>query len=1317
MKTFFKYLGILVGTVVFLAYLAFLFVLPRYDINQYKSEVQKIAKEQAKLDLDFENAQIITTPLLAVGAKIDKISVKLPDGSVLFSADDAKARISLPSILLLTVKVSCAEVNSPYLNLEIIDNKAFKLTRLVEEILNVNAHNVEEVTQEAEAEASALAFNPEWIRIKVPCVKLNNYKILINDLKSKHYLTLKGEELRLGYFNGKVVKFKTDAEFYSDEQKNISANIDINTFIPKFEPSLDEEDDKAQMVELPFINPVSVYREYDLKTNVDVKMKLRERNSSVISRGYVNIDDLTLKLSQLQLPKSYFHLKTRGHFADIDTDINFMENQNLKMLGYVNYGKHPKFDMTLKTSDIYFNNIIILAKAVLDSLHVRNDLNRIKMAGFIKADTQINTNFKKVVSNGEIKVQDGSLSIAGVGSVISDMKSLISLNDNVCDIKETSLNLAGAKVHAKGRIDEKAVADIDIQTEKIALPTLFNAFAPNPLKHAYRFNSGDFILNLKMQGKLDEAIAKIKFELKNFNFADRARTFAISDGLLKGTVDCNKTNLIGDINNSNLNISLPTTRSNLRMPVFEVKISDKNIDIPENDLFINNSKVTIKGKVLDYEKLSDIKFSANGKIIADDLVKLVGREFAPFINAKGSPNLAVTIDGNSKKQTLNAEITADANNYFTPINIESIQGKTTALRSTIDFKGNRTKIKNTGLFTKTITTDEEGNSKTNYDEILGIDGTIAGDTINLLKITMPKPLSVGIEGFRNSIFEIAGKMFVYGNVATPHLRGSYDITNLRIPDLMMTLDRGTIAFRGQNLDLSVQNLVANGSDFTADTTISLEPSSVLNINGMNVRSRLVDADKLMQVSDAAMKFVPQSSTSAPSASSAPADIPVVLRNGRFVGNTLKSGEITTGRTSTNFALARNILTLSNLRTNVFDGHVQGNISMNLISTLMEISLNGHDLDVQKALLQAAAMDNTLYGTADFTTDISLRGVSYEEQMKSLKGSVDFNVKDGQFGPFGKLENLIIAENIRQSEFFQTTLGQALNSLTAIDTTHFNEMVGHLTFADGIATLDPITSYGNALSLKLFGDMNLLKNTVDMKVRARLTSTIANMLGPLNYINPINIMNATGGMNVFTAKAFSLFCEAISPEEMDSIPAFENGYIDNNAAKFQLVVRGDVAKPLTLIKSFKWLALASDIERAKEFVNALPAGADGANYEINAETIQKAKENLQLEAQKAVEKAKEDAKKQAKAAVDAKKQEARAAAEAKKAELQAQAEAKKAELQAKADAKKLEAQKALEQKIEEQKNGKLGTFLKRAKDVKDQLDALEKIQIEQVQSEQ
>ena len=1279
MKLFLKIFGILTGVLFLGLYLAFLFVLPRFDVNQYKPDIQKIVSEQTKLNINFENAKIITTPLLGVGLKADDISVKLPDGSVLFSANGVKGRVALPSLLLLTVKVSCAEVDSPFVNVEIVDNKAFKVVQVLDDILNSKEVVLEETEQAVETNSSSW-FNPAWIRIKVPCVKLTNYKVLINDLKSKHYLTLKGDELKLAYLNGKIFKLKTYAEFYSDENKNITANVDLNTFLPPA-VKLDEEDDEAQRVEIPFINPVSMYRNYDLKTNVDMKLRIRERAKNLVSFGYLSVDGLTLKLSQLQLPESYFHLKTRGFWADIDSKINLLKEQNIELLGKLNYSRHPKFDMSIKTSEIYFNDLVILSKALLDSLHIKNDLDKVKMAGFVLADTHIKTNFKKWVSNGEIDVKNGALTISGVGNVISDLKALISLENNVMEIKDTSLNLAGAKVFAQGKIDEKSVADISVKTEQISLPTLFNAFAPDDLKKAFAFNSGDFALNLDLKGRLDNAVAKLGVALNNFNFGDKSKSFVLKNNKLTADISCDKKDLVGTVNNSDFRILLPMTKSNIVIPKLAVNIAQKNIEIPENALVLNdNSTILFRGQIQDYIKLSNIDLTANGKVLSTDLNKLVGKDFAKFFNANGQPSVAVSVKGNSKKQTLDAEILADKDNFYTPVNIASLRDKTSSVRATVDFKRDRIKIKKTGVFIKRTVTDEKGNQSIVYDEVLGVDGTIVGNNINLLKITMPQTIRMSIQAFKDSLMDIKGHLFVFGDLASPRFRGDYVVKSLTIPDLMITMDNADFAFKGKELVIKIKDLLVNGSDFNVQTGISLIPSSVINVTGLDVVSNRVDADKLMQVAEAAMKFVPPAPKSAKNAQPAqPADIPVALRNGHFSGKSLKSGAIVTGQTDTDISLNKNLLVLNNLKTKVFDGVVKGNVSMNLVSTLIKAKVAGNNVDVQKALLQAAAMDNMLYGTAEFDADLSLRGVTYEEQMKSLKGAVNFKVKDGQFGPFGKLENLIIAENIRESEFFQSSLGGVLNSLTSVDTTHFDTLTGHLTFDKGIANINPITSIGDALSLKIFGEMDLVANTVDMKVRSRLTSSIANLLGPLNIINPINLMNATGGMNVVTAKAFGLFCEAVPQEEMDSIPAFENGYIDANSTKFQLVVRGDLAKPLTLIKSFKWLALAADIEKADSFVNLIPAGKDGANYVLDAKTLEKAKEDLKKGVKQSVEAKKEAVKEQAKATVEAKKQEA-----------------------------VMKIEKAVEVKIEEQKQGKLGKFLQSAKEVREQIDAAKEI---------
>ncbi len=113
------------------------------------------------------------------------------------------------------------------------------------------------------------------------------------------------------------------------------------------------------------------------------------------------------------------------------------------------------------------------------------------------------------------------------------------------------------------------------------------------------------------------------------------------------------------------------------------------------------------------------------------------------------------------------------------------------------------------------------------------------------------------------------------------------------------------------------------------------------------------------------------------------------------------------------------------------------------------------------------------------------------------------------------------------------------------------------------------------------------------------------------------------LQIVLGKIFFLFTEVVTPDELNQIPALSKNISDNNATKFQVVVRGDVAKPLTLIKSFKWLALESDIENAKAYLNTLPADTipvdlTGTKEEIKEQVKTQVKTQAKKKLKEAVE---------------------------------------------------------------------------------------------------
>ncbi len=1224
MKKFFKYFAIVIFATLFTLYAEFLFALPRFiDLDCYKEDIQKIVTEQTKMSLDFNNARLITTPLLGAGIKADNISLNLPDGSLLFHTNSFKAKVSLPSLFLLTVKVSEVEIDNPQINLDIVNDEQFKIVRVIEDILNTQKRIAAE--KPPIETSSSFQFDPSWIKIKVVNFNINDYIVLVNDLKSGHKLALKGDKIALEYNNGKTFKVKTDARLMSDENENINAKISINSFIPPA-VKLDEEDDPAERVELPFVNPVTVYRDYDLKANVNTKLKIRMKDNALRMRGFVNINDITMNLSGLQLPYSNFNAIFTGKSVKTNSDIYIADKENFKIKGIIGYGKKPFINLNMTSQKILFNDVIKLSKAFLDTLHIKNDLKDVHANGYFTANTNIKTNFKKMKSDGAIIVRDGDISYKTAGLILKDINSNFIFENNMLNIKDTYININGALIKTEGKIDKNANADITVKTENLPLHGLFAAFAPSDIKKSFSLDNALLSLNAAIHGRLNNPNAYLDLGIRDVVFRDVNNNFIINNDKLSVNFNKDSESYLGSVVNSKFNLQIPATKSTLSNPVLSVRIDPENITLDTSVLKLNNiSAVNFEGKITEYLKRPLVDFKADGYLKAADLKQLAGDMAAPFIKANGEIPFKLSLKGNDKRQNLISQIYADANNNITPVDIKNVVGKPSVIQTKIDFKKNRIKIKETGMYIKAFAGfgDDFDENMSNTKEIAGISGTIVNlDTpepfINLIKFNIPKDLEISLCGLKNSALTAGGHLSVFGKSASPRTRGKFNIKNVSIPDLFLTLDNADIDFRGKTLSFALNQLLLNNSDLKINGNIDLNPSSVIRIFDLNIFSNLTDVEKLMKVSDAAMKLVPASPST--QTASNQADIPVNIRSGHFNLKTINVPPLTLKNTTGNIGLAKNILNIDNINTTAIDdGHVRGNVLVNLLNTNVRARLRGNNFDVEKSLLVLANMKDALSGTLDFETDITIDGAApdYNAQMKSLGGEVTFNIKEGQLGPFGKIENLILAENIRESEFFKTTIGGIINSITSIQTSHFNLMQGHLDFKNGIANLTPINTKGDVMCLNIEGNMNLLTNTADIRLRGKLGSQVSNMLGPLAAVNPINLVKVTPGLNVMAAKAFQFFCEQVSQAEMDAIPDFDKDFNSMSTTKFQVILRGDVAKPLSLIKSFKWLALDSDIENAENFVAALPDPSivdDPANatYEqiMQAQEL-KAKEDAKL----------------------------------------------------------------------------------------------------------
>ena len=1228
MKKFFKIFGISIASILALLYISFLLILPNVvDLNKFKPMVQELAMQNAMLDIDFTNAKISTTPLLHAGVIIENLRVNLPDKSEFLYTEKIKTRISLPHLLLLTLRVSCAEIVNPKINLDIQNGEQYKVVKLIEDIVNAQKEDFSKVKSTTNNNSS---FDASIIKIVVPAFKLNNYQLSINDPKNSQNMKLKGEELIVGYFNGKKARVKTDAQLLIDDKEKINANVSINTFIPSMPPALDEEDDDIQRLEIPFINPINIYKTYDFKANIDTNIKIRDSKKGLLVRGFSNIENISMTLSGYKLPESFVHLVFLGKKALIDTDLYVNPTAQLSLNGKVGYGKRPFTDLNIITSKIYYNDLLVFTKAVLDTFCIPNNLSDIKAQGYFVVDSAIKTNFKKWKSSGSIVVKDGALSDKKAGLLIKDANVDINLDDNILKIEKGKININGSDLIVSGQIDNKAVADLNLYIESLSLKELFDVFAPSIIKKQFALNSGVLTLNSQISGELKKAHALINVGLKNFSLNERKNAFKLFNEDLNVKLDTTFPALDGSIVNKNFKFTIPSTNSSIYFPLIAISMDEKDINIMKSGMKLNNSSiVNFHGTVCDYAINPDIKFYADGKVYADDLKILAGKDASFFIDGKGAMPLYLTLNGTLKKLVLLTQLMTDENNYFSPVSFNMLKGKQNIFQAHVDYKGNRLKIKETGVYSKseyTAFTSDLDSNLANSKQIALIDATItnlnSSPYINLFKFIIPNKMNGSIYAFNNSEFTLEKTMlFAFGEAIQPKIRGILKITDLSIPQLFIKMKEAYIDTRERKLDFALNDLLVNGSDFKINGDVDLNELPLLVIPSLSINSNNVDVAKLNEVAVAAVKIMP-TTTSTSSKNTAPADIPVWLKNGNINFKKIDAAPVVALNTTGKISLKNNLFELDNLKTTSMGGTISGNVNMNLLNSLLAVKVNGKNFDVEKALLTLANMKDTIAGTASFKTDITMNAAApnQTEQMRSLYGTVDFNIIDGQLGPFGKIENLILAENIRESKFFQTALGGVINAFATIESSHFQNLDGHLEFANGVVNINPITTIGKVLCVHIAGAFDLIENTADMKLRARMGSQFSNLLGPLAALNPINLVKVTPGLNVMAAQAFQFFCESVTQAEMDALPDFVDEFSKLSTTKFQVVIRGDVAKPLTLIKSFKWLALESDIEAAQSFVSTLPdpsimPNAENATYE----------EIMQMKAQIEAQRAKEDAK--------------------------------------------------------------------------------------------
>ncbi|MBR1460686.1 AsmA family protein, partial [bacterium] len=597
--------------------------------------------------------------------------------------------------------------------------------------------------------------------------------------------------------------------------------------------------------------------------------------------------------------------------------------------------------------------------------------------------------------------------------------------------------------------------------------------------------------------------AYAKANVDNFALKDYKNLLAISNrNLHVGAIEY-EGEVKANVENSGFVLSLPHIQSVVKDEKLSVDIDkDKIVIRPSGLIFNYNSKINLSGKIDNYLSKAKADIKADGKIDVNDLGILVGKVALPYYEYKGLIPVKASLNGTLEKMSALAQAKANASNYFTPVMMRDLVGLDTIFHIKLEKNKDTLKLVKGGICTKAAGGEFSDSLEKNIlfgRDIVTLKAIISNLSfqpfISIFKLKIPHELAGSPVILKKTGFMLSGELFAYGKPNKPNIKGSFTVRNLIIPELYSKIEKIAVDLGSKTINFYADKINVNGSLLRLSGKTDWDILLDKKLYDIRLSSFYIDVNKILKVVDAINTVLPSPSEAVAQTPGKKMNIPLEILSGNVRLKKIVMDKIVVDNTTAEIALLKNIFYLRNLKAFPLGSYVSGKASADLIETLIKAEVSGKNFNIEKILADVLDMRDMLSGNMNFVADLSLQGKSLEEQLKTLNGTVDFNVKNGQLGPFGKLENFIMAENIRENAFFSSAIGSVVTNLVTFDTSRYNELYGHLDLHDGIAEAAPIKSQGDVMSMYIAGKVNLLDNTADLKVRGKLASAFSDKLGP------------------------------------------------------------------------------------------------------------------------------------------------------------------------------------------------------------------------------
>lgn len=569
-------------------YLSFLFILPHFfNSNKVSKIVEDSLYKQTGYNFRLDNPAISTSWDLHLITGVEKADVFF-ENKKFAQVNNLKINISLVPLILKKIKIT--NINASKLIVEIPQN------------LKIPEYKKSKFT----------------LFEKYPDVNIGYFRLSLKDENNTY--SLKGNNLAFSdNFVLKKMKLSTNGVFLVNKNENIKYNVNLVFQPVEIEKSVD------------FSEILKNLKTYNIKSNIDVKADISDLKNV---KGLVNISDFSFVCEGKKYPSSFGVFNIDKNKVKISSEIFTSPKNKIILNGNFDYGNNKNIDLNVKSDEISINDVLIITKAVTKSLGM-NYLDKISASGILKANFNIKSDFKKLLSDGNLYINNAKIGYENY--LLKDISSKVDFSGNRIKLENTKANIFNYLIDIKGTIDTKA--DISVSSDNIKIKDFVQ-------KDILKENDVEGIASLKayIKGDLNNIVPQVNLTVSKLAIKNKITGVNIKNAETKIL-------LIGKnagVTLFNTIVNMPDGINSMLLPKITAKLNGDVLLIDRTNFYIDNVKAEIFGSISDLFKTPTF----NGiKISIPNQTNLSGP-----MNSKISINGEMVLNGNINNPKLKGTV-------------------------------------------------------------------------------------------------------------------------------------------------------------------------------------------------------------------------------------------------------------------------------------------------------------------------------------------------------------------------------------------------------------------------------------------------------------------------------------------------------------------------------------------------------------------------------------------------------------------------------------------------------------------------------------